>query len=188
MFKLHKMECDERRFVNAFKLNLNRFDLHGQSLEIWGNNYMNTAFADESTKQILDRNKVKSSFKEEQKMIAVGLWKPFDGLKMHDVLFPHISHGFRGKVFHIITYHVNRKTERDQKAADQSFQNPPWQYVSSNESGIVGKSSGVIIDILNELSKKMNFTYVLHLAQASTSMNSSDDLNGTVSSKPRNFI
>lgn len=82
---------------------------------------MNTAFADETTKQILDRNKMKNSIKEEQKMISVGLWKPFDGLKMRDVLFPHVSHGFRGKVFHIITYHVNGKFEVNQKAANQLF-------------------------------------------------------------------
>lgn len=44
----------------------------------------------------------------------------------------------------------------------------------------MGKSYGVIIDILNEMSKKLNFTYELHLAQASTSMNSTDDMNGTV--------
>lgn len=60
-------------------------------------------------------------------------------------------------------------------------QNPPWQYVTSNESGIAGTSSGVIIDILDEISKKLNFTYVLHLAQVSTNLNMTDDLNATVS-------
>lgn len=60
------------------------------------------------------------------------------------------------------------------------FQNPPWQFVTSNESGIVGESSGVIIDILNEMSRKLNFTFVLHLAQASTSLNTTDEVNTTV--------
>jgi glutamate receptor, ionotropic, invertebrate len=60
-------------------------------------------------------------------------------------------------------------------------QNPPWQYVGSNESGIVGTSKGVIIDILDEMSKKLNFTYILHLAHTSTNLNSTDDLNATVS-------
>lgn len=61
------------------------------------------------------------------------------------------------------------------------LQNPPWQYIESNETGIVGKARGVIIDILDEMSKKLNFTYVLHVAQASTNINSTDDVNGTVS-------
>ena len=62
-------------------------------------------------------------------------------------------------------------------------QNPPWQYVSSNESGIVGPASGVMIDILDEMTKQLNFTYVLHLAKASMSLNSTDEFNATVELK-----
>lgn len=51
----------------------------------------------------------------------------------------------------------------------------------SNESGIVGASGGLVIDILNSLASKLNFTYVLHVAQMSTVMNVSIDANETVS-------
>jgi hypothetical protein len=37
-----------------------------------------------------------------------------------------------------------------------------------------------MIDILDEMAKKLNFTYVLHLAQASLSLNSTDEFNATV--------
>jgi hypothetical protein len=39
-------------------------------------------------------------------MINVGSWNPTAGLVMTDVLFPHSAHGFRGRTFHIISYHV----------------------------------------------------------------------------------
>lgn len=40
------------------------------------------------------------------KLINVGAWKPTTGLVLYDVLFPHVSHKFRARNFHIITYHV----------------------------------------------------------------------------------
>lgn len=74
--------------------------------EIWGNRYDVATFLDESLQQVNDRG---GGRKKVFKLIDAGVWKPFDGLKMTDVLFPHISHGFRGKTFHIITYHVRSK-------------------------------------------------------------------------------
>lgn len=71
--------------------------------EIWGNRYDAATFVDESAKLVVDRDGRKRKI---FKLIDAGTWKPFDGLKMTDVLFPHISHGFRGKAFHVITYHV----------------------------------------------------------------------------------
>ena len=151
--------------------------------EIWGDRYLLTAFTDETSKQFDDRHSVTS--KSHLKLIEAGSWKPFDGLQMTDVMFPHISHGFRGKKFHIITYHVGLKFIYSETLCKLFFhpQNPPWQYVSSNEIGIVRKASGVIIDILYAMSNKMNFTFILHIAQVSTNTNITDDMNSTVSFK-----
>lgn len=77
-----------------------------RTAEIWGGGYQFAAFSDESSKQISDRKAVQTAVSTELQMIKAGFWQPFDGLKMVDVLFPHISHGFRNKTFHIITYHV----------------------------------------------------------------------------------
>lgn len=41
------------------------------------------------------------------RLTDVGFWKPNDGVQMTDVLFPHVSHGFRNKNIHIVTYHVS---------------------------------------------------------------------------------
>lgn len=79
-----------------------------KTAQIWGNQYQYTAFTDESSKQVGARTKAKLASTEESILLEVGSWKPFDGLKMRDVLFPHITHGFRGKNFHIITYHVSK--------------------------------------------------------------------------------
>lgn len=77
-----------------------------KTAEIWGVRYQETAFTDESSQQSSDR-RIEQASTQSAVLLDSGFWKPFDGLKMFDVLFPHISHGFRGKNFHIITYHVS---------------------------------------------------------------------------------
>lgn len=72
--------------------------------EIWGRQYQFAAFSDEKAQE-KSESQGRASFSN-TKLIDAGFWKPFSGLKMTDVLFPHIAHGFRGKNFHIITYHV----------------------------------------------------------------------------------
>lgn len=42
-------------------------------------------------------------------------------------------------------------------------QNPPWQIIKYNDSGMPGELKGVVIDILNFLSQKLNFTYTMHI-------------------------
>lgn len=44
-----------------------------------------------------------------------------------------------------------------------AFQNPPWQIIKYNDSGMPGELKGVVIDILNSLSRKLNFTYTMHI-------------------------
>jgi ionotropic glutamate receptor len=72
-----------------------------ESGEMWGDNYMGISIAEDSS--TLVNKKIDTDLR---KLTQVGFWKPTNGLQMSDVLFPHVSHGFRGINFHIITYHV----------------------------------------------------------------------------------
>lgn len=45
------------------------------------------------------------------------------------------------------------------------FQNPPWQILTLNETGHVIKYKGLVFDIIKELSKRLNFTYTVHLTK-----------------------
>ncbi|XP_047990455.1 ionotropic receptor 93a isoform X1 [Leguminivora glycinivorella] len=78
------------------------------------------------------------------KHMQVAYWRPSDGLRFTDFLFPHIVHGFRGKVLPIITYN-----------------NPPWTILKANESGSISSYSGLIFDIVDQLAKNKNFTMKL---------------------------
>lgn len=78
-----------------------------KTAEIWGDRYQYATFSDDSLQQVSDKKTSQVADSTiDMKFIDAGSWKPFDGLKMTDVLFPHISHGFRNEIFHIITYHV----------------------------------------------------------------------------------
>lgn len=74
-----------------------------KTAEIWGATYQLATFNDDSYAQKNERSEEKNGLH----LLDAGYWKPFDGLKMVDVLFPHVSHGFRNKTFHLITYHVS---------------------------------------------------------------------------------
>ncbi|GBP34784.1 Ionotropic receptor 93a [Eumeta japonica] len=43
---------------------------------------------------------------EKIKLLDVGYWRPVDGVRRSDELFPHVEHGFRGRALPIVTYHV----------------------------------------------------------------------------------
>ncbi|KAL7015645.1 hypothetical protein ACKWTF_016567 [Chironomus riparius] len=132
-----------------------------ETADVWGTRYKSTVFSGQTA---LERKNVQDSVFD-FKLIHTGMWRPFEGLTMVDALFPHISHGFRRRIFHIVTYH-----------------NPPWQYIQANGTEITGTPHGVVIDILNEMSKKLNFTYVLHMTSTSSDLNVTDEMtNMTVS-------
>ncbi|XP_051164696.1 ionotropic receptor 93a [Leptopilina boulardi] len=82
-------------------------------------------------------------------LIHSGSWSPGPGSNLTDSIFPHIDYGFRGKTLPIITYH-----------------NPPWQIVEYSTNG-VPNYEGLTFDIVEELSKKLNFTYQVILATSS---------------------
>ncbi|XP_066259282.1 ionotropic receptor 93a-like [Euwallacea similis] len=75
-------------------------------------------------------------------LISVGTWRPSDGPRMTDALFPHIAHGFRRSKLPLVSFH-----------------NPPWQILITNASGDVVEFKGVVFDVIKELSRNLNFTY-----------------------------
>lgn len=76
-----------------------------ETVENWGKRYDESiAFTDDETSAVALRKIEQDA--SATKLLIVGSWNPLNGLRMDDVLFPHISHGFRQKNFHIITYHV----------------------------------------------------------------------------------
>lgn len=54
------------------------------------------------------------------------------------------------------------------------FQNPPWQIVEYSSNG-VPKYEGLTFDIIQELSKQLNFTYQVILATSSGVTNAMDN-------------
>ncbi|KAK4883102.1 hypothetical protein RN001_006421 [Aquatica leii] len=82
-------------------------------------------------------------------LLLVGSWRPSDGPALKDQLFPHVTHGFRGKNLPMITFH-----------------NPPWQILKFSENGSVAEHSGLVFDIIKELARSLNFTYTLRVSQS----------------------
>lgn len=42
-------------------------------------------------------------------LLEVGFWRPSDGLEMLDHLFPHVEHGFRGRMLPLVSFHVRTR-------------------------------------------------------------------------------
>nr|AXF48842.1 ionotropic receptor IR11 [Lobesia botrana] len=85
----------------------------GMAADTWGSTYIiadSGSPADNETSGVI----------EKIELLQVGFWRPIDGMRYTDILFPHIAHGFRGKMLPIITYH-----------------NPPWTILKANESGSI---------------------------------------------------
>ncbi|XP_032665741.1 LOW QUALITY PROTEIN: ionotropic receptor 93a-like [Odontomachus brunneus] len=76
-------------------------------------------------------------------LIDSGTWLPSLGVNLTDVIFPHISHGFRGISLPIATYH-----------------NPPWSTIQLARSG-VKEYGGLVFDVVKYLAQKLNFTYTV---------------------------
>ncbi|KAK9880273.1 hypothetical protein WA026_010146 [Henosepilachna vigintioctopunctata] len=74
--------------------------------------------------------------------LKVGTWTPTAGVEMFDELFLHVAHGFRSKNLQLVTIH-----------------NPPWQIISVDQSENKTRYKGLVFDIIEELAKKLNFTY-----------------------------
>lgn len=74
-----------------------------ETADLWGSRYESTTFANQTAAE----KKIQLDSISAFKLVNAGMWRPFEGLVMTDVLFPHIAHGFRGRNFHLVTYHVS---------------------------------------------------------------------------------
>ncbi|XP_026318935.1 ionotropic receptor 93a [Hyposmocoma kahamanoa] len=108
--------------------------------DTWGTTYRELAESQDGSIVGRDTNETTGVIDKIQ-LLDVGYWRPVDGIRFFDVLFPHIEQGFRGKELPVITFH-----------------NPPWTILQTNESGAVIKYSGLIFDIVTQLAKNKNFT------------------------------
>ncbi|XP_054747886.1 ionotropic receptor 93a isoform X1 [Anastrepha obliqua] len=77
--------------------------------------------------------------------IDVGYWTPILGFITQEVMFPHIEHFFRNVTLDILTVH-----------------SPPWQILEHDSSGKIVRHSGIVMEILKEMSRMLNFSYNLH--------------------------
>uniref|UniRef100_A0A905RZW6 Lig_chan-Glu_bd domain-containing protein n=1 Tax=Stomoxys calcitrans TaxID=35570 RepID=A0A905RZW6_STOCA len=81
--------------------------------------------------------------------VSIGYWTSVLGFVTHELAFPHITHYFRNITLDIITIH-----------------SPPWQILKKDSKGKIIEHSGIVMEILKELSRMLNFSYVLHDASA----------------------
>ncbi|XP_044014294.1 ionotropic receptor 93a [Aphidius gifuensis] len=75
------------------------------------------------------------------KLIVTGIWTPDRGFVSMDHMFPHIYYGFRRKSLPIATYNLSPNLKE------------------KNVNDLRGKWDGLIFDVINELSNKLNFTF-----------------------------
>ncbi|XP_068154999.1 ionotropic receptor 93a [Drosophila tropicalis] len=81
--------------------------------------------------------------------INIGYWSPLLGFVVQELTFPHIEHHFRNITLDILTVH-----------------NPPWQILTKNSLGHIVDAKGIVMEIVRELSRALNFTYQLHEAKS----------------------
>ena len=77
-------------------------------------------------------------------ILDVGTWTPA-GSTLRDDLFPHVKGNFRGRRIPVASVH-----------------NPPWTNFVKDKDGKFVKYSGLVIEVLNQISYKLNFTYSVH--------------------------
>lgn len=76
--------------------------------------------------------------------LEVGSWRPGLGLALKDDLLPHVTGGFRGRAITVA-----------------SLEYDPWMKFIRDDDGNVVKYSGLIFQLLDEVSYKLNFTYMV---------------------------
>ncbi|PSN38342.1 Ionotropic receptor 93a [Blattella germanica] len=81
---------------------------------------------------------------QSRQLIPVGKWTPQKGIEVVGHLFPHILHGFGGRILPLVTLH-----------------DPPWQIIGYNETGQYANYKGFMFKIINEMSKHLNFSYTV---------------------------
>uniref|UniRef100_A0A1A9W573 Ionotropic glutamate receptor C-terminal domain-containing protein n=1 Tax=Glossina brevipalpis TaxID=37001 RepID=A0A1A9W573_9MUSC len=103
----------------------------------WGKN--------QEHQKIIHRREISENRNKNFEFIDVGYWSPTLGVIAYESLFPHIVHHFRNITLDILTIH-----------------NPPWQIIKKDTKGTIIEYSGIVMEIVKELSRMLNFTYKLH--------------------------
>uniref|UniRef100_A0A1I8M4L7 Ionotropic glutamate receptor C-terminal domain-containing protein n=1 Tax=Musca domestica TaxID=7370 RepID=A0A1I8M4L7_MUSDO len=88
--------------------------------------------------------------------VNIGYWTSVLGFVTHELAFPHVKHYFRNITLDIITMH-----------------RPPWQILKKDQRGEIIQHSGIVMEILKELSRMLNFSYILHDA---SSLDANEDM------------
>jgi len=97
---------------------------------------------DNCTKWMMEAVEVRESDRINQ--LEVGSWTPSLGLSLKDDLLPHVTGGFRGRAIMV-----------------GSIDYDPWMKFIKDDKGNVVEYSGLIFTMLDEISYKLNFTYVV---------------------------
>ncbi|KAH8268070.1 hypothetical protein KR018_012072, partial [Drosophila ironensis] len=126
----------------------------------WGKSQENSKFRTVPTRDAKNRN---------FEFINIGYWSPLLGFVCQELTFPHIEHHFRNITMDVVTVH-----------------NPPWQILTKDRHGVIVEHKGIVMELLKELSRALNFSYYLHeateypLTTSSLSANESDELLGSM--------
>ncbi|EDW96190.2 uncharacterized protein Dyak_GE25033 [Drosophila yakuba] len=129
----------------------------------WGKSQENRKFRSTPLRDAKNRN---------FEFINIGYWSPVLGFVCQELAFPHIEHHFRNITMDILTVH-----------------NPPWQILTKNSHGVIVEHKGIVMEIVKELSRALNFSYYLHEASSwkeeyslstSAGSNESDELVGSM--------
>ncbi|XP_032312230.1 ionotropic receptor 93a [Drosophila ananassae] len=129
----------------------------------WGKSQENRKFRAAPTRDAKNQN---------FEFINIGYWSPLLGFVCQELTFPHIDHHFRNITMDVVTVH-----------------NPPWQILTKDSHGVILEHKGIVMELLKELSRALNFSYYLHEASnwkddysitTSTSSNESDELAGSM--------
>ncbi|KAH8382894.1 hypothetical protein KR009_005738 [Drosophila setifemur] len=129
----------------------------------WGKSQENRKFRTPPTRDAKNQN---------FEFINIGYWSPLLGFVCQELTFPHIDHHFRNITMDVVTVH-----------------NPPWQILTRNRHGEIVEHKGIVMEILKELSRALNFSYYLHEATSwkedyslttTANSNESDELLGSM--------
>lgn len=124
--------------------------------------------------------------------VNIGYWTSVLGFVTHELAFPHVKHYFRNITLDIITMHVSKRHSQklcDSNKISSNFnQRPPWQILKKDQRGEIIQHSGIVMEILKELSRMLNFSYILHDASSLDANEDMVNLNDTVCKKYTTYI
>ena len=92
--------------------------------------------------------------------LEVGYWTPAGPYLMDD-LFPHVKGNFRGRTIPVASVHVSVYQGLCLHYLSILSQYPPWQVLKKDNKGRIIETSGLIFEVLDQISYKLNFSYTV---------------------------